>query len=366
MSNFRIISKEEYVRRAEEVMVPKKLKTRGADFEAIKEAGNVTIAEMEVPTFEKVRMSKIEEEPVSYKNVEPQEQEIEEENEEIDYAYSVRQDEDIDYGKIEERIKGLDNVYKGENPRVERVKTEVKEEKTSPKITKEVYEQELDRSSYSEKIFAFKGNVKKIYNQHLDEIEGKNKEITEITTKYGQETEISAKLQEGKRESQDVLNDINTWKIDNLSKRKDEETISLLQHIESYFERDRKRLEKIIQEQKNNDGRKEVLGKTEKRAREELALFEKQLQEYMEKTYPSLQDANRKDDTLKESDAAITELTGITELKREEVITTVNKPVPQPVTDIRNLKDERVNNFAGYNRFEEVRTDIPEYRGRAA
>lgn len=360
MSNFRIISKEEYIRRAEEKIVPKKLKTRGSDFEAIKEAGNVTISEMEVPTFESVRMSRIAEEPVLEK-AEPQEEVVEEE---VDYAYSVRHDEDIDYGKIEERIKGLDNVYKGENPRVEKVKPEVKEEKTSPKITKEIYEQELDRSSYSEKIFAFKGNVKKIYNQHLEEIKSKNDEILDITTKYGKETEISSKLQEGKKESQDVLNDINTWKIDNISKRKDEETISLLQHIESYFERDRKRLEKIIQEQKNNDGRKEVLGKTEKRAREELSLFEKQLQEYMEKTYPSLQDANRKDDTLKESDAAITELTGITELKKEGVVS--NNVVPQSVTDIRNLKEERTNNFGGYNRFEEVRTDIPEYRGRAA
>ena len=40
--------------------------------------------------------------------------------------------------------------------------------------------------------------------------------------------------------------------------------------------------------------------------------------------------------------------------------------MPQSVTDIRNLKEERTNNFGGYNRFEEVRTDIPEYRGRAA
>ena len=42
MDNIRIISKEEYIRRADEVIVAKKLKTRAGDFDFIKAASVIS------------------------------------------------------------------------------------------------------------------------------------------------------------------------------------------------------------------------------------------------------------------------------------------------------------------------------------
>lgn len=344
MDNIRIISKEEYIRRADEIIAAKKLKTRAGDFDFIKAAGYV---KAEPVALEKIEMPKVEIAPVERKVEVKEEIKEEPKEEDITFAYGLRKpEEDIDLDDIT-RIKNIGDTYKGGNPKDDIKKVEVakkEEKKEEPKLTRETYEKELKIDAYSERIAKFIRKVREGYEMILSKISAKEQEINNITDEYAKETEIGSKLQENKKENQNVLKGINEWNLDFLSSRRnDENTKNLLAHIEGYFEANRQVLNQIIQEIANNDERKETLGKTEQRAREELASLKKQLQEYMDKTYPELKEANRTDAELKETDERITELTGIEaeepKLNMVEPQGQAFEPERTKVTDVRNLNE---------------------------
>ena len=344
MDNFRIISKEEYIRRADEIITAKKLKTRAGDFDFIKAAGYV---KSEPVVEEKIEMPKEELAPVEPEIEVKEEIKEEPKDEDITFAYGLRKpEEDIALDDIT-RIKNIGDTYKGGNPKEDIKKVEVakkEEKKEEPKLTKDTYEKELKIDAYSERIAKFIRKVREGYDAILQKISLKEQEINNITNEYAKETEIGSKLQENKKENQSVLKGINEWNLDFLSpRRNDENTKSLIAHIEGYFETNRQILNQILQEIKNNDDRKETLGKAEQRAREELASFKKQLQEYMDKTYPELKEANRTDAELKETDERITELTGIEaeepKLNIVEPQSTAFEPERTVVTNVRNLNE---------------------------
>ena len=340
MDNFKVISKEEYIRRADEIIAAKKLKTRAGDFDFIKAAGYV---KAEPVVEEKIEMPKEELAPVEPKV------EIKEEpkDEDITFAYGLRKPEEDIASEDITRIKNIGDTYKGGNPKEDPKKVEVakkEEKKEEPKLTREEFEKVLNFEVHDERLATYKMKERKEYNAGLENISLKEQEITNITNEYNRETEIGSKLQEDKKENQNVLKGINAWNLDFLSLRRNQEsTKSLLDHIESYFEENRQTLNQILQEIKNNDARKETLGKAEQRAREDLAALKKDLHAYMEKVYPELKEANKTDLELTEKNEKITKLTGIqADEPKLNIVESQNiafEPERTVVTNVRNLNE---------------------------
>lgn len=345
MDNFKVISIEEYMRRAEkignEIFVAKKLKTRSVDYDEIIKS---KIVKEEPVVEEKIEMPKEELAPVERKVEVKEEIKEEPKDEDITFAYGLRKPEEDIASEDITRIKNIGDTYKGGNPKEDPKKVEVakkEEKKEEPKLTREEFEKVLNFEVHDERLAAYKMKERKAYNAGLENISLKEQEITNITNEYNGETEIGSKLQEDKKENQNVLKGINAWNLDFLSLRRTQEsTKSLLDHIESYFEENRQDLNQILQEIKNNDERKERLGKAEQRAREDLAAFKKDLHAYMEKTYPELKEANKTDIELTEKNEKITKLTGIqVDEPKPNIVDPQNIAFEAERTVVRNVRN---------------------------
>lgn len=344
MENITIISKEEYIKRADEIITAKKLKTRAGDFDSIKAASYVKVEPVveEQPFMPKEEITPVEPE------VEVKE-EIKEESkdEDITFAYGLRKpEEDIAFEDIT-RIKNIGDTYKGGNPKEDFKKVEVakkEEKKEEPKLTKEEYEKDLNVEAYSERIATYKGKVRDGYNAILTKISEEEKRLEAILNDYANATKTGTMLQEKKKQLQNILKGINSWDLECLAPIKDrEDAKTLISYTGGVFENVRQELNQTIQEEKNNDAYKEKLGKSEQQSRESIAAYKKEEQEYMEKTHPGIKEANRTDAELKETDERITELTGIEaeepKLNMVEPQSQAFEPERTRVTDVRNLNE---------------------------
>lgn len=340
MENFKIINIDEYIKaRNDEIMIAKKLKTKGTDFAILKKSGYV-----------KPKPVKVEKEI-----------ETKEEIKEIKPKVEVKEEPKEDnYDAFEKRMKALDAIYDKEKDQEKETRKaeiikQVSKEKEEAKLTEEDYEKELNKKNDSTRIVAYKNNIKAGYQTHLNNLEAIKTRIKEITNEYANETEIGNRLEDIKKENKNVLNGINAWDMSCFEARKeDEATRSLISHIEEYFETNRKALDKVIQEIQNNNDRKSDLSKSEKHAREDQASCKKDLQKYMEETYPELVKANEKDMRLKEANAAVAELTGETEEKVpvREITTPTMHVVPEVQTapqETERVKVMNVNNLNDTN-----------------
>lgn len=342
-----------------QIFAAKKLKTRGADFDNLKEAAKVEVVKEEEVPFEEP----IKEEPMEVveevKDVEP------EFNFDVeDFAYgNTKKEEDIDSDEISRIKDEIANKYK--DPVVkEEIKPIIKEEvKPIVKMSKEDFESALNKNSYSAKINAFKISVSNAYSAIVQKINAKQAEIDEITGKYSNETEITGKLQVSQKDVQGTITGINSLNLDFLTTKKDEESRNVLVALELLFNKNREILNQIVQELKNSAERKEGLGKEEQRAREEIARFKEELYNFMEEKFPLVEEANATDDKVRKTDEEVAKLTGF---KEDPVLD--NDTQRKAVFNVSNLNEEKepvvVEPVITVNRFDDLRQDEQEFGGR--
>lgn len=317
----------------------KKIKLGGLQLENLRK----TVKDSLIQPKKEIEMPKENVETISRMYAEPKEMPKLEQEETFNFAYNgTKKEENIDTDKLK-AIKELENTYKGHRTSKEILnKEEIETEENSIdtiKITIEMFDKELNKESYSPKTSEFKNKVGVIYENHKRKIKEQEEKIEFITKEYGKESELSTRLQEDKKDIQNVLKGMNAWNMDFFAKFKDdEETKSLLDHMDKYFGRFGKVLEQKIHEDKDTTARKGNLGNRELEARENLSVYKRQLTEFIQKEYPHLVKTNEQDAKLKETDEEITELTGIKEQVTESPL---HLNIEPSVPDIPKLNLEK-------------------------
>lgn len=341
MENITIVKTEGTVL---ELHDPKKLKTRGVDFENIVSFKKPAPVAVEKPVQEIEEVKATIEEPV----IQPEE--VSEYKEPVSFAYEAHVEEEIAPDTIKEITGKLEESYKGVKPvvtkKIEEPVAVVKEEST---LTKEEFEKVLNVESYTPKIGAYKEGVKADYDKLNGKIADKQLEIDGITSKYGKEVEESTNLQENKKKVQTVLTGINNIDLDFLQTEKDELSKNVVEALSMLFTNRREAYNELNQEIKNSDDRKRALGKDESKAREELKELKEAQVAFMNKHYPLILNVNEKDAKNRELDDQITEITGIKDEPKEE---------KKSVLSIENIVERQnfntANPFSGLREEEEV------------
>ena len=358
MNNFKIISIEEYIRRADEILAAKKLKTRSGDFDFIKAAG---YAKAEPVVEEKIEMPKEELAPVEPEVEIKEEIKEEPKDEDITFAYGLRKPEEEIATEDITRIKNIGDTYKGGNPKDDPKKVEVakkEEKKEEPKLTREEFEKVLNVKVSETRLYDSKEEIRIEYNDLLAQIAAKDEELDNAKKEYNANTENLQKLQKKEKDIKGVLNGINSWDMECLAPIRDEKsTDDFISGIGDFFGMKRQELNQIVQNIKTCNERKEMLGKTEQRIREELTAIKKKFQDYIEEKYPKLESFNARDAALNELMDGITKDTGkeaIKEPQQEENKNQTLHAIPEveqesqdvaftpeilKATNVRNLND---------------------------
>lgn len=342
MENIQII--EDNIKEVTQLEMAKKIKVRALDYEHILEVAK-KMALKRMKDAKEAKSYTIEYEKPELKIV----PEPEEKKEDLEESFEEDFDRFAYSGHKRDDLSGIDNVvnervngkYKDAPKEEKKAKIEIKEEKEKEKekeITKEDFEKVLNTSTnFSPKIVDFKKHVNQKYEEANNGIKAKEQEIGTITSKYGEATEIGAKLQEGKREAQNIMTGINSLDLDFLTGKEDEFSRNVLISLETLFNNKREEYNRIKQELKKNTDHKEELGKMEQKAREELKALKDALIRFMKENYELLVKANKIDDTYKETSYEITELTGLEDPIKEER----EYVVPNKVASIENLKEKQ-------------------------
>ena len=269
-------------------------------------------------------------------------------------AYNaVKEEENIDLKNIQK----LENIYGGRQNQ-----TKLREEKKpveEPKeeiITEEMYRDELEKESFSPEAANYKENLRNQYNVLKQKIANQKSKIDDITREYATESELSNKIKEEKKDIQKVLNGMNSWQMEFLAKFKDEaRTKTLLNSIEDYFASYRKDLEDKIRAEKNCESRKEALGKSEQKAREEYTESKKHLEKHIKDNYGTLEKVEASDEALRKRDKEIKDLTGATGLDSLRLNAEKVKQEPSFINPLN-----RISPTEDHQRIPELNTNIYE------
>lgn len=363
ISSIRIFENSELVGKADQIRPAKKLKTRSGDFANILRAGNVEtkplieekeddFEEMITRKPEKVAPISREEMKPSYINELPKEEKPSFEAP-VNAYNAVKEEENIDLKNIQK----LENIYGGRQNQ-----TKLREEKKpveEPKeeiITEEMYREELEKESFSPEAANYKENLRNQYNVLKQKIANQKSKIDDITREYATESELSNKIKEEKKDIQKVLNGMNSWQMEFLAKFKDEaRTKTLLNSIEDYFASYRKDLEDKIRAEKNCESRKEALGKSEQKAREEYTESKKHLEKHIKDNYGTLEKVEASDEALRKRDKEIKDLTGATGLDSLRLNAEKVKQEPSFINPLN-----RISPTEDHQRIPELNTNIYE------
>ena len=306
ISSIRIFENSELVGKADQISPAKKLKTRSGDFANILRAGNVETKPL----------------------IEEKEDDFEE--------------------MITRKPEKVTPISREEKKPVEEPKEEI--------ITEEMYRGELEKESFSPEAANYKENLRNQYNVLKQKIANQKSKIDDITREYATESELSNKIKEEKKDIQKVLNGMNSWQMEFLAKFKDEaRTKTLLNSIEDYFASYRKDLEDKIRAEKNCESRKEALGKSEQKAREEYTESKKHLEKHIKDNYGTLEKVEASDEALRKRDKEIKDLTGATGLDSLRLNAEKVKQEPSFINPIN-----RISPAEEHQRIPELNTNIYE------
>ncbi len=336
MENITFVSAKEYGEKITAIFDAKKLKTREHDFLNISSYKVIPEEKIDDTSLDidtsNVHTPEVEEEAVSLHTMD-----IANIPDLSESVYGSHVEEEVDTDKIKEITTKLEDSYKGVNPSISHLSSKVdesvkEESKETKEITKEDFEKELNLDSYDTKIAAYKDGIKVKYNALCSDVNDKQREIDTITAEYTKEVDVSSKLQDEKKNLQNILNGINGIDLSFLPKDKDDLDNAVISSLTALFTDRRDKYNAVTQEVKNSDERKKNLGKEEMAARDQLKSLKGRVVSFIDEYYPRIIDANEKDAELKALYGEITEFTGI----KDEP-----KPDKMTVFSIENLMEKQ-------------------------
>lgn len=350
MENYKLVSSKEldkniYKENIIQVFDPKRLKTKRDDFNGI--SSNRVMEKVAVKDAEAVEevataLPEVEEPIVS--NIEIPEFESS--------VYGSHVEEEVAPDTIKEITNNLEKSYKGTSHSTTKIIEEaVIEEKPKEAFSKEDFENELNASSYSDKIRIYKDGVREQYNNHNKKIALKQGEIDGLKFEYSNEAAKSSKLQEEKKNLKRVCDGINAMDLGFLPNEEERDDLEneVVIALSKLFEDRRLKHGELSQELDNTNDKMKNLSENERNSRDDLKKLELDLSIFINEHYPLIKDANKKDAELRELSGEITEFTGIKDepkLDKNKVFSIENlmekkNSIPaNPFNDLREVEEQ--------------------------